>query len=186
MSLDAATFREMKHRIAAAIGFYQRRNNLSVSASPRTAVFSTGDLGAAEMTLHGKIRRSMAAAIALAVVWPGTASAQGQFQPQAPQAGQNPICVRLETQLASIERGGGDPSRAATVRRFEDAVNAQQANVDRLNQQARRLGCQSAGIFSIFTSQPPQCTSLMAQVDQARSGLDRAMSDLQRSQYRRR
>jgi hypothetical protein len=109
--------------------------------------------------------------------------AAAQYQPPAPpQAQQNPVCTRLETQLASIERGGGDPSRAAQRSRLEDAVNAQQANVDRLNQQARRLGCQSAGIFSIFTSQPAQCPALMSQVDQARTALDRAMSDLQRNQ----
>jgi hypothetical protein len=151
----------------------------------------------------GKWGWAPALAVALTAVWPGAVSAQrsfttppappatvqsppptqvqGQYQPPAPPA-QNPVCARLETQLASIERGGGDPSRAAQIQRNEAAVNKQQADLDRLVTQKNRLGCQSAGIFSIFTSQPPQCSSLNSQIDQTRSNLDRAMSDLQQSQ----
>jgi hypothetical protein len=106
----------------------------------------------------------------------------GQYQPPAPQAQQNPVCTRLETQLASVERGGGAGSRATMVRGAEDAVNRQQAEVDRLVLQQRRAGCQAAGIFSIFTAQPPQCSALNSQVDQARNQLNRLMSDLQRTQ----
>src|SRR5215831_19073621 len=44
----------------------------------------------------------------------------------------NPVCVRLEGQLASITRGGGDPARAEQIKRYEDAAGKQQADLDRL------------------------------------------------------
>jgi hypothetical protein len=106
----------------------------------------------------------------------------GQYQPPAPAVQQNPVCARLETQLSSIDRGGGAGSRAQIIRGAEDAVNRQQAEVDRVAAQQRRNGCQAAGIFSIFTPQPPQCQALNAQADQARNQLNRLMSDLQRTQ----
>jgi len=123
------------------------------------------------------------AASALAVAGAFAQSAPpspGQYQP--PPVQQNPYCARLETQLASVERGGGASSRAAMVRSAEDAMNRQQAEVDRLVSQQNRAGCQAAGIFSIFTPQPPQCAGLNSRVDQARSQLNRLMSDLQRTQ----
>jgi len=118
----------------------------------------------------------------LGVAAQGAPPPGGQYQPPAPQAQQNPVCVRLETQLASVERGGGAGSRATMIRGAEDAVNRQQAEVDRAAAQQRRNGCQAAGIFSIFTPQPPQCQALNAQADQARNQLNRLMSDLQRTQ----
>ncbi|MGZ5803743.1 MAG: DUF2865 domain-containing protein, partial [Xanthobacteraceae bacterium] len=133
-------------------------------------------------------------AVAFSLLWAAAAHAQqqfgqqqappvqGQVQQQAPQSSQSPVCARLETQLASVERGGGDPSRSAAIQRNQDAVNRAQTSLDQLNTQSNRLGCRSAGIFSIFTPQPPQCSSLSSQIDQARSALDRAMSDMQRSQ----
>jgi hypothetical protein len=93
----------------------------------------------------------------------------------------NPICTRLEAQLAAVERGAADPARAAQIRRSEDAVNRQQADLDRLVAQSRRLGCQT-GLFSIFASQPPQCGALNTQIEQARSNIDRNMIELQRLQ----
>ena len=74
------------------------------------------------------------------------------------------------------------PSGAAQARQLQDSVNKQQSDLDRLTTQSRRLGCQSAGIFSIFTVQPPQCPPLNTQIDQARSAIDRTMNDLQRVQ----
>jgi hypothetical protein len=132
--------------------------------------------------------------VALGALWPVVTPAQSPYgQPPAPPASiqgqgqgspspQNPVCARLETQLASVERGGGDPSRQTNIRRNEDNVNQLQSNLDRLTTQSHRLGCQSAGIFSIFTPQPAQCSSLGSQIDQARTALDRAMNELQRSQ----
>ena len=48
--------------------------------------------------------------------------------------------------------------------------------------QSRRLGCQSNSFFSIFSNQPAQCGPLNNQIEQARSNLDRTMSDSQRFQ----
>jgi hypothetical protein len=150
------------------------------------------------MSYHFRLWQPLPALVAaLCVVTMHGASAQRGFGPPPPasppapvqsqqpsqgfQQSQNPVCQRLEMQLASIERGGGD-SRSEAIRRNEQNASRAQADLDRLAAQQRRLGCQSAGIFSIFVAQPPQCQSLNAQVDQARSAVDRAMSDLQRSQ----
>jgi hypothetical protein len=125
---------------------------------------------------------------------PAAAFAQGTFNPDTPATPnsaapspnqgppQNPVCTKLEGQLAMIERGAGDPNRAAQTKRFEDTANRQQADIDRLVSQSRRLGCQASGFFAIFANQPPQCNQLNSQIDQARANLDRTMNDLQRFQ----
>lgn len=105
-----------------------------------------------------------------------------QGQPPQNQQGRNPACYQLEGQLSAIDRGAGDPARAAQARHFDDAVNRQQSDLDRMVAQSRRLGCQSNGFFSIFSNQPAQCGPLNNQIEQARSNLDRAMSDAQRFQ----
>jgi hypothetical protein len=110
---------------------------------------------------------------------PGGYPQNPQGSPPQAQTG-NPVCTRLEAQLASVDRG--DPARAAQVKRNEDSVNKQQADLDRLIAQSRRLGCQNAGIFSIFVNQPPQCGALNTQIEQARSNIDRTMIELQRLQ----
>ncbi len=114
---------------------------------------------------------------------------QQALPPQAYPSGQPPVsqnansvCARLENQLGAIDRGVGDPARAAQIKRTDEAVNRQQADLDRMVAQSRRLGCQSNGFFSIFSNQPPQCNGLNNQIEQARQNLDRAMNDAQRSQ----
>ena len=99
-------------------------------------------------------------------------------QPVAPG---NPVCVRLEGQLASIDRAGADPARADQSRRIEETLGRQQADLDRVQAQYQRLGCQPTTLFSIFQSQPPQCTSLTGQIQQMRNAIDRTQADLQRS-----
>ena len=91
----------------------------------------------------------------------------------------NPVCQRLETQLASLDRGNSDPARAQQIRAAEDAVNRQQFEVDRLVAQSRRLGCESSGFFSIFNNPPPQCGGLSRQVDQQRNTLERLQIQLE-------
>jgi len=107
----------------------------------------------------------------------GAAAPQGA-PPPAQNA--NPVCARLEAQLASVDRG--DPGRASAIKRNEDTVNQQQAALDRLIAQSRRLGCQAGGLFSIFQSQPPQCSPLNQQIEQTRGNIDRSMNELQRLQ----
>jgi hypothetical protein len=92
----------------------------------------------------------------------------------------NPVCVRLEGQLAIINRGGGDPGRADQIKRYEDSAAKQQADLDRMLAQAKRRGCEGGGFFSLFTGQSPECQPLTAQIQQMRDGLDRTMSDLER------
>src|SRR5690348_6442938 len=93
----------------------------------------------------------------------------------------NPACQRLETQLATLDRGNADPARAEQIRRAEDVVNRQQFEVDRLVAQSRRLGCDSSsGFFSIFSNPPAQCGGLNRQIDQQRTVLERVRNDLER------
>lgn len=107
-----------------------------------------------------------------------------QYTPAPPpgQPARNPVCLRYETQLASLDRGTFDPAKAAEIKRFEDAAGKQQADLDRLNQQAQKMGCQGGGFFSIFSGQPAQCTQINGQVQQARANIDRIMAEIQRLQ----
>src|SRR5262245_12277352 len=97
-------------------------------------------------------------------------------------AGRNPACLRLEGQLAMIDRGGVDPAKAEQIKRNEEAAAKQQAELDRLTQQAQRLGCQGAGFFALFSGQSPQCGPLNNQIQQMRANLDRSLTDIQRLQ----
>src|SRR5262249_10826729 len=70
-------------------------------------------------------------------------------------------CLRLESQLASFDRGAGvDPARADQIKRLEDTAAKQQAELDRLGQQSQRIGCQGLGFFALFSGQSPQCGPL--------------------------
>src|SRR5207247_7083255 len=107
---------------------------------------------------------------------PNTSSAAGM-------AGRNQACLRVESQLAAIERGAGiDPARAEQIKRYEETVAKQQAELDRLGQQSQRLGCQGGGFFALFSGQSPQCGPLNNQMQQMRANLDRSLSDIQRLQ----
>jgi len=91
----------------------------------------------------------------------------------------NPQCQRLEAQLANVDRGTEDPTRADQIRRAEDALNRQQFELDKNLAQARRLGCQNGGFFSIFTSAPPQCSGLNQQIDQQRAAIETTRHSLE-------
>ncbi|GLH76169.1 hypothetical protein SSBR45G_10770 [Bradyrhizobium sp. SSBR45G] len=97
-----------------------------------------------------------------------------------PQAGVNPICPRLEAQLASIDRGGGDPARDDQIRRYQDAAAKQQAELDRVSMQAKRMGCDSPGFFSIFNGRTAECQPVNTQIQQMRSNLDQITGSLER------
>ena len=97
---------------------------------------------------------------------------------QNPQA--NPMCQRLEGQLASIDRGGGDAAKAEQVRRYEESAARQQSELDRVTQQARRMGCDSSGFFSLFSGQNAQCGPVNTQIQQMRSNLDQITTSLER------
>ncbi len=116
-------------------------------------------------------RRLGAAILAVAVMGGGALA----------QAPLSPVCGRLEGQLALINRGG-DPGQQEQVRRYEEAVARQQADLDRLIAQWRRLGCESVGIFSLFSNQPAECRPLGGQIQDMRAGINRRQMDLQRLQ----
>src|SRR6516162_1984801 len=114
-----------------------------------------------------------------------SASAQmnpGPPPPSAPAAGApvNPICPRLEAQLATIDRGGSsDPAKDDQIRRYQDAAARQQGELDRIRAQAKRMGCDSSGFFSLFNGQSAQCGPVNTQIQQMRANLDQITSSLE-------
>jgi hypothetical protein len=98
----------------------------------------------------------------------------------APPPG-NPVCPRLEAQLATIDHGGsGDPARDEQLRRYQDAAARQQGELDRVTSQARRMGCDSSGFFSLFNGQSAQCGPVNNQIQQMRANLDQITNNLER------
>jgi hypothetical protein len=110
-----------------------------------------------------------------------SAAAQG-YPPQSAPAVRNQACVRLESQLAAVDRGTSDPARAEQIKRYEDASNKQQYELDRMIVQSRRIGCEGSGFFSLFSGQPAQCGQINTQVQQMRANLDQIIGDLERLQ----
>ena len=92
------------------------------------------------------------------------------------------MCPRLEAQLATIDRGGGtgDPARDEQIRRYTDAATKQQNELDRVTSQAKRMGCDSSGFFSLFNGQSAQCGPVNNQIQQMRANLDQITSSLER------
>jgi uncharacterized protein DUF2865 len=102
---------------------------------------------------------------------------------QPPGATGNPICQRLEVQLATIDRGAGtgDPAKDEQIRRYQEAQARQQGELDRVTQQAKRMGCGDASsFFSIFNQQNSQCGPLNNQIQQMRGNLDQITTSLER------
>jgi Protein of unknown function (DUF2865) len=108
--------------------------------------------------------------------------ARAQVNPGPPSQGPaaNPMCPRLEAQLATIDRGGADPAKDEQIRRYQDAASKQQAELDRVTSQAKRMGCDSSGFFSLFNGQSAQCGPVNNQIQQMRSNLDQITTSLER------
>jgi Protein of unknown function (DUF2865) len=87
--------------------------------------------------------------------------------------------VRLEGQLAALTQGSADPARAEQIKRTEDAIAKQQADLDRTVAQAHKGGCAGQGFFALFSALSPQCGPITSQIQQMRGNLDRMMSDLE-------
>ena len=93
----------------------------------------------------------------------------------------NPICPRLEAQLATIDRGGSnDPAKDEQIRRYQDAAAQQQGELDRVTTQAKRKGCESSGFFSLFNTQSAQCGPINTRIQQMRANLDQITNNLER------
>src|SRR5260370_11784267 len=103
-------------------------------------------------TLIAFSRRILACA-ALFGVFTLSVEAWAQMSPAAPPpqgAPVNPMCPRLEAQLAALDRGGGtgDPARAEQIPRYQEAPSQQQGELDRVTSPANGLGCDSSCVFS--------------------------------------
>ena len=120
-----------------------------------------------------------AAALSVAAVT-FDAMAQGAPPPPPGPPPGNPICQRLVGQLAAIDGGGGDSARADQIRRYEEAARRQQGELERVQGQARRQGCDSSGFFSLFSGQSAQCGPINNQIQQMRSNLDQITTSLER------
>jgi hypothetical protein len=112
------------------------------------------------------------------------ASAQINPGPPTPPQGVppvNPMCPRLEAQLTTIDRGGaGDPAKDEQIRRYQEAATRQQSELDRVTSQAKRMGCDSSGFFSLFSGQSAQCGPVNNQIQQMRANLDQITTSLER------
>jgi len=140
-------------------------------------------------------RRFLASAVLLGSLIAGSAAfaqtSPGMQPPPGPppqggppmQAGPpvNPICPRLEAQLATIDRGGSnDPAKDEQIRRYQDAAAQQQSELDRVTMQAKRMGCESSGFFSLFSTQSAQCGPINTRIQQMRANLDQITNNLER------
>src|SRR6476661_6541597 len=130
------------------------------------------------------LSRWILACAALVIAGLPSLDAQAQVNPAAPppMAAVNPVCPRLEAQLASIDRGGGggDPAKEEQIRRYQDAATKQQGELDRVTSQAKRMGCDSSGFFSLFSGQSAQCGPVNNQIQQMRANLEQITTSLER------
>lgn len=123
-----------------------------------------------------RLDRARSSLTALGFLLLGAAVATAQPMPPgsvggggAPGGDQAGVCIRLESQLAQLDNGGGQQ------RDLSGVIQQQQQAIDNLAQQVRQLGCDKRG-FLIFQPQlPPQCEGLNRQLTQARSTLDRTL-----------
>jgi hypothetical protein len=136
-------------------------------------------------TLITRFSRWILACTALLGASALSVDAWAQMNPAAPPpqgAPVNPMCPRLEAQLATIDRGGGsgDPAKDEQIRRYQDAASKQQGELDRVTSQAKRMGCDSSGFFSLFSGQSAQCGPVNNQIQQMRANLEQITTSLER------
>jgi hypothetical protein len=128
------------------------------------------------------------AALALAASLSSALAQQPLPPPAYPPAGvtisaREQTCQRLEAQLSAIG-SGGDSARADQIRRLEEAMGRQQAELDRAQAQARRQGCEQAGFFQLFggLGRSEQCGPLNTRIQELRANIARSQGDLQQLQ----
>jgi hypothetical protein len=136
-------------------------------------------------TLNTPLSRWILACVALFGVVALSVDASAQMNPPGAPPSQgaavNPMCPRLEAQLATIDRGGGgDPAKDEQIRRYQEAAARQQGELDRVTSQAKRMGCDSSGFFSLFSGQSAQCGPVNNQIQQMRANLEQITTSLER------
>ncbi len=136
------------------------------------------------MTLFAR-NRSLAMLACMAALVAEQAFAQQAYPPPGTTlSARDQTCRGLEGQLANIDRSTGDPARAEQVRRLEETLGRQQAELDRHTQQSRQKGCDAPAFFQMFggVARSEQCPALTNQIQQMRANLARMQADLQRLQ----
>ena len=103
----------------------------------------------ARMMIPSPFRSPVAAALILGGSI-ACAGAQSFPPPGVTLSARDQVCSRLEAQLSAADRGSNDPARAEQIRRYEDAANRQQSELDRTVAQSRRQGCEGSGFFQLF------------------------------------
>lgn len=98
-----------------------------------------------------------------------------------PGGSRNPVCQRLEGQLAALERGPGG-ERAEQIRRHQEAADRQESEIERMNAQARRMGCGGGGFFLFGGGQSAQCDQVNRQIQRMRANLDSIQMNLRQLQ----
>jgi hypothetical protein len=135
-------------------------------------------------TLIAPLSRWILVCAALFGVVALSVEASAQMNPGPPPsqgAAVNPMCPRLEAQLATIDRGGGgDPAKDEQIHRYQEAAAKQQSELDRVTSQAKRMGCDSSGFFSLFSGQSAQCGPVNNQIQQMRANLEQITTSLER------
>ena len=118
----------------------------------------------------------------LAISAEGFAQMPGGPPPQAGPPPGNPVCQRLEMQLSTIDRGTGtgDPAKDEQIRKYQEAQARQQGELDRVTSQAKRMGCDSSGFFSLFNQNSAQCGPVNNQIQRMRGNLDQITTSLER------
>lgn len=111
---------------------------------------------------------------------PPPSQQQQQQRPQQfpPSTNSSPVCARLESALADLNRNtsGSNPDAVA---RYEDAIQRQRQELDQAIGTSRRLGCERRGFFIFGGNQrPEQCNTLDPQIDRMRANLDRMTAEL--------
>ena len=115
----------------------------------------------------------------------GPAAAQQPYPaPGQTVSARGETCRGLEAQLANIDRASGEQGKAEQIRRLEENVGRQQAELDRSTQQSRQKGCDTPVFLQIFGggNRSEQCPALTNQIQQIRSNMARMQADLQRLQ----
>ena len=76
---------------------------------------------------------------------------------------------------------GGDAARADQIRRLEETIGRQQAELDRTQAQGRRQGCDQPNFFQLFGGggRSEQCGPINTRIQQIRGNLAQAQGDLQ-------
>jgi hypothetical protein len=149
----------------------QSAGQITLQTGPQRAVFAVLGL----LALSGPAAAQQAPQAPPAAVQNQPAPNQPPPNPQA----SNVICGRLQGQLAAFDQGGADPGRADQIKRSEDAIAKQQADLDRAVTQAHKAGCAGQGFFALFSALSPQCGPITSQIQQMRGSLDHMMSDLE-------